>query len=575
MIILLTIIIIIIGIVGALCGLLLGFSVPRRIGEKYPLLKKVKRHNFKLFVSVFACITIVGICNITKEALITIKASKLSSKLKVQSLLPLVEGRLTFFTIQPTKEAYELSKQIPENDNQYAMALKFVAEGEFKKALKHLSNERPKTSKETSKVLRLEGLISVYLGDYIEAGRLMREAISHDSSNLQLHEELAIVLNVLGHSEEALERLNNLLALYKNIPNFNTTKQSLILLQVADTLRLRGRYTEALKNTLDCKKNLKKALSAYHEHYASAIAVEALIRQDMGQYKKGMELLLQSSSVVERIYGKTSHQYLELRHLHARSLRKQGNLKEAARILVNLKKAWISLDPAHPSLGYVQNTLGLVYHYLDKDNKAILEFESSMRILSANLSPSHPENASVLSNLAITFQTTGDITKSFKLLQDCLDIYDKNIGTRSISAILARHNMAYLHAKNGDYDKAKALYLEVLTSFNDSVGENHPEIGVTYSSLGVLLARNKEYEEALTYLTKAYNIRAHHWGKENARLMLNLRSLGRLNFLMGKYEEANSFYQRALSICEKSYDPAHRDSQKLKKYIRENAAKQN
>jgi len=238
----------------------------------------------------------------------------------------------------------------------------------------------------------------------------------------------------------------------------------------------------------------------------------------LGKYEDSKELLEETISTYNEIYGSTS------RHL-IRPLISLGNFQLATGNYSDAEKnARKAYDIASTSLGIKSSKAGLC-----------------------------------LNLLADYFITIGDYQKALEPSISVQNIYAEKYGTDHINyaSSLAKNALIRFYLKQ-DFETIDSLYNEALSITNVNLGSNSPSYAEILSKQALLYIREGEYSIAFGKINQAYAIWKSRLGVRNNLSKADIFELaGDVYYHMREYEKSTEFYKKAGGVYENMFSESH------------------
>jgi CHAT domain-containing protein len=288
------------------------------------------------------------------------------------------------------------------------------------------------------------------------------------------------------------------------------------LFNEAESLRMKGRYEQAMPLAERALASREKALGAEHPDTAESLSTLALLYGAKGDYAKAESLLVRASMIFEKVLG-SDHTYVG------------------------------------------QSLINLAALHRDKGDYAKAEplFIRASTILEKSLGKDHPEVALSLGNLAMLYSNKGDYEKAEPLCLRTLAIFEKALGRDHIRVASSLNNLAVLYFKKGDYEKAEPLYIRASTITENSLGKDHPYAAFLLNNLAEVYRAKSDYVKAEPLYIRALASREKALGAEHSDTATSLNNLALLYRAKGDYAKAESLQIRALAIYEKVLGAEH------------------
>lgn len=208
----------------------------------------------------------------------------------------------------------------------------------------------------------------------------------------------------------------------------------------------------------------------------SALAEEALeagrISIMQNQKKLGQELLLESLSLHEQIYGiihpEVARVYNTLSTLYYQLEEKEAAV-ELARKAVIVSERTLGVDHAETILSYLN--LGLFCHSAGETKLSLAYVKHALELWKVIFGPNHPDSITTLNNAAVMLQHLKDYHSSRLWFEESLRICEEVYGKQSINAATLLFQLAQALALDQD---SKASVNRMRESYNIFLSELGP-----------------------------------------------------------------------------------------------------
>lgn len=209
----------------------------------------------------------------------------------------------------------------------------------------------------------------------------------------------------------------------------------------------------------------------------SALADEALeagrISIMQNQKKLGQELLLESLSLHEQIYGiihpEVARVYNTLSMLYYQLEEKEAAV-ELARKAVIVSERTLGVDNAETLLSYLN--LGLFAHSMGETKMALTYIKHALELWKVIYGPGHPDSITTINNAAVMLQHLKDYHESRLWFEASLKICEEIYGEKSINAATLLFQLAQALAL--DHDPRASVH-RMRESYNIFLHELGPE----------------------------------------------------------------------------------------------------
>ncbi|KAL3593910.1 Intracellular distribution of mitochondria [Fusarium poae] len=247
----------------------------------------------------------------------------------------------------------------------------------------------------------------------------------------------------------------------------------------------------------------------------SALAEEALeagrISLIQNQRKLGQELLLESLSLHEQIYGilhpEVARVYNSLSMLYYQLDEKEAAVDLARKAIIVAERT-VGVDSAETLLNYLN--LSLFLHQIGDSKGALVYSKHALKMWKIIYGPDHPDSITTLNNAAVMLQHLKAYHESRLWFEESLRVCESVFGKQSINTATLLFQLAQALALDRD---SKAAVARMRESYNVFLAELGPEDKNT-----------KEAESWLEQLTQnAVNIAKHAKDAATRRLRTGIR----------------------------------------------------
>lgn len=247
----------------------------------------------------------------------------------------------------------------------------------------------------------------------------------------------------------------------------------------------------------------------------SSLAEEALeagrISIAQNQRKLGQELLLESLSLHEQIYGilhpEVARVYQSLSMLYYQLDEKEPAV-ELARKAIIIAERTIGIDSQETLLDYLN--LSLFLHQQGESALALEYAKHALKLWKIIYGPEHPDTITTLNNAAVMLQHMRAYHESRRWFEEALRVCELTFGRNSVNSATLLFQLAQALALDND---SKAAVTKMRESYN-----------IFLSELGAEDKNTKEAESWLEQLTlNAVNIAKHAKDAEARRLKAGIR----------------------------------------------------
>ncbi|KIY01404.1 uncharacterized protein Z520_02956 [Fonsecaea multimorphosa CBS 102226] len=209
----------------------------------------------------------------------------------------------------------------------------------------------------------------------------------------------------------------------------------------------------------------------------SALAEEALeagkLSLAQGQKQMGQELVLESLSLHEQIYGilhpEVAKMYNSLSTIYYQTDEKDAAV-ELARKAVIVTERTLGVDSHHTILAYLN--LSLFEHHTGNTRQALKYVRHALDIWRIIFGPNHPDSITTMNNAAVMLQSIKEYSESRKWFEACFTICEGLFGRQSINAATILFQLAQALALDGDPHGAVNKMRDAYSIFLAELGAN-------------------------------------------------------------------------------------------------------
>ncbi len=193
---------------------------------------------------------------------------------------------------------------------------------------------------------------------------------------------------------------------------------------------------------------------------------------------------------------------------YARALEQNAKYDDA---LVIYKKALEILedltdDNSLRNTATIYHNIGSVYHAKGERDKALEQYEKSLKICLATIGENHPDTAMTYNNIGSVYHAKGERDKALEQYEKSLKICLATIGENHPDTAMTYNNIGSVYHAKGERDKALEQYEKSLKIKLATIGENHPDTATTYHNKGFVYRDKKSYTNAFKAVAKATEI---------------------------------------------------------------------
>jgi CHAT domain-containing protein len=314
------------------------------------------------------------------------------------------------------------------------------------------------------------------------------------------------------------------------------------------------------------------------EHADSQVRIDRSSSGAGGRQGESLQHTVSALILWRRVLGERAHRCVQDLEILGDSLRQQGQLDAAERVLtrvVQLRRE--SVGEEHPAYSQALRELGAVL--LDQGRAAEAEptLRRSVALFQAQIGKLHPLTAVALMNWGQALRAVGDLDGAQVACQDSVALLQASVGERHGACLLAVVELAGVLRLRGDYPRALTL-LQAVHAHLEKAGY-HATAGDPLSrcaaDLASLLGAMGEFARAKVLLERlvdaqrnprggiARSINAGHMGQDVGEARYHpiyadrLQTLAGLLMELGDVSRAYRLSAEALKVTEEVLGPDH------------------
>ncbi len=209
----------------------------------------------------------------------------------------------------------------------------------------------------------------------------------------------------------------------------------------------------------------------------SSLAEEALeagkISLAQGQKQLGQELVLESLSLHEQIYGilhpEVAKMYHSLSTIYYQTDEKEAAV-ELARKAVIVTERTLGVDSHNTILAYLN--LSLFEHHVGNTRQALKYVRHALDVWKIVFGTNHPDSITTINNAAVMLQSLKDYPESRKWFEACYVLCEDLFGRQSINAATILFQLAQALALDGEAKSAVSKMRDAYNIFLAELGPN-------------------------------------------------------------------------------------------------------
>jgi len=301
---------------------------------------------------------------------------------------------------------------------------------------------------------------------------------------------------------------------------------------------------------------LRKMSSPRDGGYANAFQVRAEAAFDRGDFRAA------------KVFGDTAlmwtekmdRRYMEMLHMHALSLVKLGQYKEAEAELEEVQSAKRAFFGEHSrESANVSNDLAVLYGFMDNYEKANAAYEHALEAYAILYGKEDAKYVQVLHNMGSLALRMHDYEQAERLLWEAMGKRLRLFGKNSLEYASSLNAIAVWLERHDRFFEAEALYKEALLLRRQIFGEAHLSYINTLNNLGVLYKEMHRYSEGEGLLLRALEGYGLQLGEEHPDYLTALYNLALLYVSAGRYAAAEERFLQVQQIIEKIFTVSSRE----------------
>lgn len=390
---------------------------------------------------------------------------------KIESLQNQLEG---IKAQKPSLRAKELAGEIPITADDYALALKAIAEERYDEARTLLDRAAQKKEAQLIKIYLARGTTEYYSGNIPETLKWCGKAEALGLIDLDdLHQTLSIYYVCASYI--AAERIGQkLLEIHRKQtpPDYQS---------VASIQSLLGAIYLDQARFADAEAQFREVLEISRKNFSSDYARVAVDYNNLaslyaakGQYSDAENYFLQAIATwkmsSETNEAELAGTLISLAELY----RKQKRYAEAVPLCENSLRLVINKPEYFEETLAGMNNLAQLYRDQNRYAEADALFQTALQMTTNSLGVEHPQAATIMNNLAQSYQRQGLYTNAEALLYQALEIKKKKLGDHHPGVASVLNNLGLLYAKQGRLPEAEQFYRQAISVAQVALGVEHP-----------------------------------------------------------------------------------------------------
>lgn len=217
------------------------------------------------------------------------------------------------------------------------------------------------------------------------------KASQASSSIASTYNSMSIVLQNLGHLDEALKMLHKCLEIREAVLSPNNITTASTYHSISQILQEQGKLADALDMNTKSLETFEAVLGTGHPSTATIYDSIASQLQSMGQLDEAMVMYRKALTIKETELGyhaNTAKSYASIASL----LEDKGEIEDALKMYkkcVKIQEA--AIGSSHPDTAATYNNIARILHGLGKKEEALTTWTKALNVLKENIGPDHTQ----------------------------------------------------------------------------------------------------------------------------------------------------------------------------------------
>ncbi len=422
---------------------------------------------------------------------------------------------------------------------------------------------QPEVRLEMSRVL---ARVSIQLGAYEEAGRLLRDALPlarrlHGAGSVEVTNLTSLrgaLLVAKGEWEPAEAELRDSLAAYRRA-GAEARKEAIEAFdQLGAALERQGKEAEAVAVYREGLPVARRVHGDRSPSAATLLNALGLALRGLNDLDAAEEALRESLAIFREVHGPDHPDVATATINLAGLLRKRGKLQEAEPLYREAAAAKQRiLGETHPEIAVTLHNLAAFLHGLGRYEEAAGLHRQAVAILREHFGDAHPHTGAMLDALAHDLAAAQDFAAAMPLFEQARDLLLRTTGTEHWLYGLHRLRVGRaLHAQ-GRNQEALAAIDEAVEVVGRVRGADHPELAGTLRDRGRVRLALRDFDAAEADLRRALAIQMAGSPSPDYAAATTLVPLARLLLARGNAREAEPLARDAVRILGASLPDGH------------------
>lgn len=303
-------------------------------------------------------------------------------------------------------------------------------------------------------------------------------------------------------------------------------------------------------------------------HIASILDSLTFLYYSTGNYKKSLEIQIDSKIIRLNIFGENSVEVAKNYNLEGVLHKVFGEYQKTFPLYLkalDIREKAFGENHHHTLQSY--NNLAVIYEELNKPEEASFLFKKVLDIRINLYGENHSDTASAYNNLATFYHASKEYQKALPLNEKALKIREEILGEKHPNTANSYNNLAALHNDLGHYSKAHPLYVKAMRIREEILGTKHPDTAQSYHNLAVLYLNTNEHKKALFFFKKALQIQEEFLSEKHPDIALTYYNLSHVYESLKQCHESIKMSKQAINILDK-LNPSHSNLFKYKQHLK-------
>lgn len=262
---------------------------------------------------------------------------------------------------------------------------------------------------------------------------------------------LALVLSENGSINQAMELLQEVVALQKSKCGLKHPETLRSMHSLSSIYNKAGRHEEALQLTETVVDLYKSELGVKDPHTLRSMHSLANRYRETGQHEKALQLTEEVVAIQESELGAEHLRTLGSMHSLATSYNKVGRQEEGLQLLEKVVAQYKSkLGMEHPyTLGFMYN-LANSYWKTGRKEEALQLTEKVVDLQKSKIGAEHPDTLRSMKSLAINYHETGQQKEALQLMEKVVALQKSKLGAQHPDTLGSIRVLAHMHKNRRD-----------------------------------------------------------------------------------------------------------------------------